>query len=248
MSVAVRERPIRFTGAQVRAVLERRKTQLRRVVDCGCNHIHIDRLLGDWGLSTPPHGYEGGPLWRWRGSKPPEIGDWIECVQSDVDDHVTQPVHCPFGLPGDRLWIKESWATGESFGTPFVFYRATDDVPRGDILKPGIKPFRNSWRRASHMPRWASRITLRIESVRVERLNDISEADAIAEGIFDGAYDPGLGKGGKPGWCYVEGRYAGTPRHAFELLWDSINGDRPGCSWADNPWVWTLSFIREDAS
>ena len=60
--------------------------------------------------------------------------------------------------------------------------------------------------------------------------------------FVNGQYDPGLAKGGKPGWCYGEGRYAGTPRRAFELLWDSINGQRPGCSWASDPFVWCLSF------
>lgn len=120
---------------------------------------------------------------------------------------------CPYGQPGDRLWVKETWSTTEQAGDhvadAHVVYRATD--PDWETMD-GWK-----WRPSIYMPRWASRITLEIVSVRIERLKEISESDSIAEGC--------------PSGCFSE-------------LWQSINGDTPGKRWADNPWVWVIEFRR----
>lgn len=150
--------------------------------------------------------------------------------------------------PGDRLWVRETWAMPHGFDMAdakmtlhrfgkSVIYRATDN------------PNSYSWRPGIHMPRWASRLTLTVTDVRVQRLQDMdgqhpSESDAIAEGVRkihhgDGNYyysafrDEPHAKN----WC--------DPTDAFRELWDSINGKREGASWNDNPWVVALSFCVE---
>ena len=191
----------------VRAILNGRKTQTRRVV----------KPQPESGLS-------------WRGV--------ISCstVRADEGKHLftdryprarqAQRIRCPYGQPGDRLWVKESHympLLAHDGGAGAVEYRADycDDLAKGMGWHPSI-----------HMPRRASRITLEVVSVRVERLNEISEEDAIAEGIarFDGAwasYD-------KIMWRYT------APENSFRSLWQSING--PG-SWGDQ-WVWVVEFRR----
>ncbi len=206
------DRPILFSGPMVRALLAGTKTQTRRIVK--------PRPAGDL---------------RW--------GGWITCSTTREDegkamwgegDHLDRAhrVRCPYGQPGDRLWVRETFAhTHLGDGSGMYVFPVAD--PRTDYGGP--------WKPSIHMPRVASRITLEITEVRVERLQAISEADAKAEGITNGEHDPGIDKGGKPGWCYGQDKYAGTPRHAYELLWESING--PG-SWDATPWVWVVSFKR----
>ena len=133
---------------------------------------------------------------------------------------------CPYGQPGDRLWVRETWAKwgrddqcGEGPSvTHEPIYRA-DGSPWDE---------QDKWRPSIHMPRAASRILLEITSVRVERLQDISEADTVAEGIPAGEVSP-----------------ADAGRFAYRLLWESINGPD---SWAANPWVWVLEFKRVEAA
>ena len=124
---------------------------------------------------------------------------------------------CPYGKPGDRLWVRETWlcATGEP-GPTLCHYQADGDRPE----------FNGLWKPSIHMFRWASRITLEITGVRVERLQDITEADAMAEGVECCS-----------GWI----GHAGEPRRIFCDLWKSINGAE---SWAANPWVWVVEFRR----
>lgn len=130
------------------------------------------------------------------------------------------PGLCPYGVPGDRLWVREAFSGHHDWeGQPPSDWRGVENDPiwywadgnpqRGDWTKP--KP-------SIHMPRRFSRITLEVTGVRVERLQDISEADAKAEG------------------CVLQ-----PARHCYEVLWEQING--PG-SWAANPWVWAVEFRR----
>lgn len=133
----------------------------------------------------------------------------------------------PYGLPGDQLWVRESFS-GPYFEhkTPPrdwldidpIWYWADGDPEYGDWTKP--KP-------GIHMPRWASRVTLEITGVRVERLQDISEADAIAEGVFAGDYE------------YDNGEGTESAKESYKRLWESING---AGSWDANPWVWVVEF------
>ena len=162
---------------------------------------------------------------------------------------------CPYGQPGDRLWVREAWShDAESLehcrasaedamggGAYGPYYRATEVAP--DTL---------SWKPSIHMPRWASRITLLITSVRVERLQDISEADAMAEGIerlpdpvIDGGWSgpnrftlKGMGAGACAGLVSWN---APTATELYQRLWTEINGPD---SWAANPWVWAVEFKR----
>ena len=142
---------------------------------------------------------------------------------------------CPYGQPGDRLWVRETWAAPHAYDhlpprmisqEARIHYTATEE--RGGLL----------WRPSIHMPRWVSRITLEITAVRVERLQDISEADALAEGI----YKP-LGSQfwhTNPSANILPGE---TPQWAYRNLWESISGP---CSWDANPWVWVVEFKRHE--
>lgn len=163
-------------------------------------------------------------------------------------------IRCPYGQPGDRLIGKETWRTGWSYGGdyPTVQYKATEsaligseehpilDVVAGKFGTGGHESHaivaKGRWRSSVHMPRWASRIHLEIVRVWVERLQDISEEDARAEGIADG----GCINCGESEPC---GCSLPTPsaRDAFIYLWESING--PG-SWEASPWVWVVEFRR----
>ncbi len=135
---------------------------------------------------------------------------------------------CPYGIPGDRLWVRETFARIDGQTRPWIEtdYKAT--YTHGDRLGDtlGIK---KRWTPSIHMPRAASRITLEITSVRVERLQDISEADAQAEGVTD---DGSL-------VTDLDGKDRGGTIAAYATLWEVINGVG---SWDDNPWVWVLQF------
>ena len=145
------------------------------------------------------------------------------------------PSNCPYGQPGDRLWVRESFSgpycmeaqDGMAAAAPStwvhesrIWYWADGQPTHGDWTRP---------RPSIHMPRWASRITLEVTDVRVERLQDISEADAIAEGCPPNATNAP----------------DDISRFWYRLLWDQING--PG-SWDANPWVWCVTFSRLGAA
>lgn len=196
------ERPILFSAPMVRAILEGRKTQTRRIVKpqppADCAPIRVGEfhptVIDRWGDDEP-----GAPIF---GAYDLD-GEW--------------GVRCPYGKPGDRLWVREAWM--EWGGTERrVDYRATTEVPR-----PA-----GGWKPSIHMRRADSRITLEIVAVRVERLNDISEADAEAEGA------------GIP----LVGHEEDFCRWEFRAIWESING--PG-SWDANPWVWVIDLKRVTA-
>lgn len=147
------------------------------------------------------------------------------------EDGHGRPLRCPYGVPGDRLWVRETWAydlnvdreeTPEMLawirerGSARINFRGTGAQQTGCGGAPG------RWRPSIHMPRWASRTTLEINDVRVERLQDISDEDARAEGF-------GIGWG--PGCFY----------RTFNSLWDGVNG---AGAWDANPWVWRIEFKR----
>lgn len=194
------EKPIIFDDAMVRAILDGRKTQTRRVAK-----------LNDSGRVS-----RGGRQWH---------VDDPDAVQA-----------CPYGGPGDRLWVREACKAHEqNDGLDGVLYRADH----------AFRPIENTWEasdqwvalnhyrfgkrggtvRAQHMPRWASRITLEITDVRVERLQEITEADAVAEGVGSRLPDCGI----------AQDEYCD--------LWDSLNAKR-GHGWETNPWVWSIAFRR----
>ncbi len=140
---------------------------------------------------------------------------------------------CPYGRPGDRLWVREShWWFKDECDHETGYYPpalTADDVE----YRADGESTRHGWRPSIHMPRWASRILLEITSVRVERLQDISQADAQAEGAPPG--HPSIDQISR------EFGYPDFPRSWYAQLWEEING--PG-SWAQNPWVWVVEFKR----
>lgn len=160
---------------------------------------------------------------------------------------------CPFGQAGDRLWVRESFAHIYR-GNAAPASRRPDDVAyMADGLTPDASVY-GSWKPSIHMPRWASRITLEITGLRVERLQDITEADAIAEGIehnWSGDLSTGPNGYGSEGWkpeCgwrhylnSLDGDPAYTAGESFSTLWQSIYG---ASNWTANPWVWVMSFRR----
>jgi hypothetical protein len=169
-------------------------------------------------------------------------------------------IKCPYGKPGDRLWVRETFAKD---GHGNVWYRegaGVGDRPCDYFEYPdGSSVDVEIWTPSIHMPRWASRITLEIVSVRVERLLSISDEDAIAEGCYtDDEYSDMAG--GADVWpcqicdgyqVYEHGSLAGasevdchscnSPKKRFSQLWQSINGFD---SWDANPWVWVVEFRR----
>lgn len=133
---------------------------------------------------------------------------------------------CPYGQPGDQLWVREAWAPHPQDATT-TFYKATTEA------EPGFPVWSGPWRPSIHMPRRASRITLEITRVRVERLQDISDADCIAEGIGLNSSAAGVKLTLPPG--------ALACKAGYQALWETLNGPD---SWGANPWVWVVEFRR----
>lgn len=151
---------------------------------------------------------------------------------------------CPYGVPGDRLWVRETWkALGDiepcacKCPAPEVLYAATD-------AKKWMETGLGNWKPSIFMPRWASRLTLEVTAVRVERVQQITDADAIAEGVGAGfqmnAGYPDYGAVNADGVCTIT---MDTAAASFGTLWDSINAKR-GFGWDVNPWVWVVEFKR----
>lgn len=180
--------------------------------------------------------------------KPWEPRPGSNAVPADVSylpDFTCYRATCPYGRPGDRLWVRETWSNDFANHYPHdVVWYAADDGRRHDIeIRNGVRgiyspesgafvPFR--WKPSIHMPRSACRLILEIVRVRVERLQAISEAEARAEGIHQQS---------TTGWFSVAGTGGAgtTARAAFALLWQSINGPD---AWEANPWVWVVEFRR----
>lgn len=239
----MKERPILFSAPMVRAILEGRKTQTRRIV------------------KPQPH------LFRCREDQWFHERKWTPTTPSGkvgLVPEITMPYYV-----GDRLWVRETWRIWNGPRGAWADYTGCDpwesDIVTGSIKSPRPESLRwlqsrhieyladsrdseGPWRPSIFMPRWASRITLEVTDVRVQRLQYISEDDAIAEGIWE--CESGF-------WWYApesqvslhrdtltpEGRKRGAV-DASAALWDSINGKRPGCAWKDNPFVWAVSFRR----
>lgn len=163
-------------------------------------------------------------------------GKFDAAFSEDIDSGV----NCPYGLPGDRLWVREKW-TGTFHLENFHIAYAADgserfaDAPPGYVLpKSALKP--DNWVTPLFMPRWSSRITLEITDVRVQRIQEISEQDSLSEGAE-------LDSDGFPlGHPPLDDGYD-TATEWFSDLWDSINAKR-GFGWESNPWVWAITFQK----
>lgn len=246
-----RERPILFSGPMVRAILDGSKTQTRRIVKPQPSFRYpgtVRLVYGQHPMS--PSGFVGTPAEGLVGGED-RMGwlaeDWCGNVVGAAE---ADAFRCPYGEPGrDRLWVRETWRTEElPSGLDGIRFRADDAfVPIEDSPEAADRwgyahengKHGTKWRPSIFMRRWASRLTLEVAGVRVERLHDISEEDARAEGV--GSIDI-IGESvshPRAAWA-VAGHV--TAREHFAALWDEINGAR--ASWASNPWVWVVGFKR----
>ena len=205
----MKERPILFSAPMVRAILDGRKTMTRRVVKNQPPSFcpYLTRCGGDfrWGWSD---GSTVDFAWHPRGNG------------ADMDSMWMPPPH---GIPGDRLWVRETWKphTQTSVHSQAIYAAEYSNEKLAKAI--------GNWHPSIFMPRWASRITLEITDVRVQRVQEISEEDAIAEGcnrLPDALSVP----------------IPGSARTMFNGLWNSINGKKH--PWESNPWVWTLTFKK----
>lgn len=229
-----KELPILFSGPMVRAILRGDKTQTRRIIN-----------------------------------PQPEFKNWEREPSSGVVNEAWQTgfvkIRCPYGSSGSHLWVREThmvW-TGGAAGTTELLYR---DDPEWDLAIKDRDEIRKARSRTEidpvvgnykivpsiHMPRWRSRIALELLQVRVERLQEITEDDALAEGVAasepitqvdiealaDGTMEKALAEAFGTGGHF-------TAKFNYSMLWDGINRKR--AAWATNPWVWVLSFKRVEA-
>ena len=205
MNETIKERPILFSAPMVRALLDGRKTQTRRLVKPQPANLtaEMERVLPEaWAC-----GFVG--------------------------------VKCPYGALGDRLYVRETWKPHSTFAG-----MKPRDIPRTHVFykaDEAYAPSNTPWVPAIHQPRWASRLTLEVTEVRVERLRDISTADILAEGApVDPDHQDGTQDGSNPVMCLGENAWTTqSPLAWWHRLWASINGEE---SWTANPWVWAVSF------
>lgn len=198
--MSVIEKPMLFSGEMVRALLDGRKTQTRRAVKF--HDVHADYGTPNLDKCWVDSSYAVTPCLKVVYGK-------AKCLLGETTHR-----HFPAFEVGNQIWCKETF--GLSINDRSIIYRADDEN-----LSPSRNLIRGVWKPSIFMPKAASRITLEVTRVRVERLNEISDADAIAEGIED--------------------HQAVTARSQYAVLWESINGPR---SWALNPHVWCYSFRR----
>lgn len=207
----MKERPMIFNAEMVRAILDGRKTQTRRIMKK---------------QPEPSKAREGDfyfPCDKMQSMV--HVSDFIPGNSMIPDAHEFFSKCCPFGEVGDRIWVRETWTPASvdaEEGHYAPDYRATENG----------QPVDGRWRPSIHMPRWASRITLEITGVRVERLNSISQEDAQAEGMKLTGWRPTYSDPDSGGEVW-------TPYDNFAQLWESIYGEE---SWQANPWVWAITF------
>lgn len=206
----VTQRPILFSGPMVRAIRDGKKTQTRRVIK-----------------PQLPEDATEVAYW-WHGELPEENSAPAGVYYHTPSGLLSQK--CPYGKPGDQLWVRETWAYTNDYDGNYLLdgrkalYRADEETC--------IVPSR--WRPSIHMPRRISRITLDISDVRVERVQDISEDDALAEGVTFAEH---------PKTADAPFMYDFATR--FRWLWNSINEAR-GYGWDSNPWVWVVTFTSAE--
>lgn len=247
----VRERPILFAAPLVRAILDGKKTQTRRLIKPQPTRSlpHTKPINGgDSGENWTMHHPLG---WKWQKNK-----GWSSFVADDADSKFVDCLacDCPFGRAGDRLWVKETWRPriAHSHGEDAcdcadVTLRYEADGAERFVDDRGVP---HEWmmpKAAARgnvspllMPRWASRITLEITNVRVQRLQDISEEDARAEGATRDS-EPCDHKRLS---CEDIGCMGPGYRSSFAQLWSDLNGREGPLSWAANPFVWVIDFRR----
>ena len=262
------ERPILFNSEMVRAVLDGAKTQTRRVIKGAA----LPKLLDE------PFDGDDGKTYKWI-SCPSTHPRWGFGVFGETEEECAKELEkigcgCPYGDVGDQLWVRETFHNDnrdteraraeheDVMSVSPIFYKA-DTLLSNSNIDPLPKDAGWIWKPSIYMPRWASRIQLEVTGVRVERVQDISEDDAIAEGVINGIDYPyengelpcpscnGQGVHGAFGANYgvteVDCTTCDTYIKRFRILWDSINAKR-GYGWDKNPYVWVVEFKMLDAN
>jgi len=224
------EHPIIFSGWSIRRILADKKTQTRRIVKPQPDHVLHEGKTAV--VETPIEVVE----------------DWhlVEKTHADNGSVFVDEIECPYGRPGDRLWVREA----------FRLPKTADDISPSEYLdQSGLTDYNTEADRKPHgngpypdfpgwgrkrpsifMPRELCRLRLRVENVRVERVQEISAEDALNEGISDCEHQDT-----PPHDIRVDGQWCATPIDAFAALWDSIHGDG---AWEENPFVWCVEFSR----
>jgi hypothetical protein len=246
-TTAVKERPIIFSGHSVRRIAADAKTQTRRAMNV-CPPGDATEVFF-W--SAPDHARQAG------------FNIASEGCYAHTPRGLVFVCKCPYGIPGDRLYVKESWSPDHAAFYPNfpVVYQADnpiDEITNGKVYSPEAKrhfPFR--WRPSIYMPRRVSRIILEITEIRVQRLRDIDDDDVLAEGTpllvdetgtkryirFSGKFAPGEYLAPIKILAGESHSDVDLRRAEFASLWDTLNFDR-GFSWESNPFVWAVSFKR----
>lgn len=217
--MATKERPIHFPPSHadeiIQAILDGRRTMMR------------------WPLEPQP--FKGVASVDLQ----PASDTWLGITAGEVP---LQSWLCPYGAVGDRLWVQETWGASVYADLPYIHYRANDAMKcfvhysghEGQVTSWALDRVqaKSPWRASIHLPRWASRITLTITEVRVERVQKISNKDAIREGVEP--VTPGQ----------LTAASLSPSVYGFHLFWDSLNAKR-GVGWDANPWVWVNGFTKE---
>jgi hypothetical protein len=227
MEAKMKSRPLLMKGPLVRRTLSGEKTETRRLVK-------YSPTTGD-----------------------PE--DWCDRIHDSEFKRTIGDFRrfCPYGRVGDELWIRETWAPGdllvqqhESDPPEYVAYRADDSLrrvqagaPPSEDLRDNATPPVGVWRPAIFMPQVACRLRVRIVEVGIEPVQHITNAEARDEGVATLAnadlLEMGVSRKRSPGDMYLS---SASPRERFQLVWDLINGDKPGARWADDPYVWVVRY------
>jgi len=238
----MKERPIIFNGEMVRAILDGRKTQTRRVF----KKHQVPKYNPDYDK-------------RWSYMKYSSVAQidprYGFCVFGETEKDCAKELlpYCPYGKPGDRLWVRETWRTREKldkYSPKQIMERCKDafDLRDGDHPCPVhylADDYKTTWgdndkddfgdwgktRASIHMPRWASRIDSLITDRRAERVQDISEYDSKSEGVISNEEKFG----------FKDQSIVSKYKWQFMYLWDSINKKR-GLGWDENPWAWVIEF------
>lgn len=203
----MKELPILFSTPMVQAILDGHKTMTRRVIK--------PQPEFESGYDTP-HENELGVFWKKE--------DSYNCIEDMIADMLA---HCPYGQPGDRLWVRETFGYDNMAAfNKKTYFKADNNDPKIEL----------HWKPSIHMPKAAARLWLEVVSVRVERLQEITEDDARAEGIIDG----GCLNCGESEPCGCDNPQPDA-RDGFVYLWNSLNAKR-GYGWNINPWVFVVEF------
>nr|WP_041930735.1 hypothetical protein [Pantoea ananatis] len=241
----MRERPILLNAEMVRAVLDGRKTQTRRIIQSPAKNMQV-RGHECISYRAPGDKWYQDYVFSMRDRS----GTWQDYK------HEQFLAKCPFGAVGDRLWVRETFRVhSRATDVATLVYKAseqqswTQQVHRVPIEKCNKPAVIDTWTPSVHMPRWASRITLEITGVRVERLNSISHRDACREGLFREEYNWRENEFPLDDIAYRTSSAAKTryscPKRCFQELWQSIYGVD---SWQANPWVWVIEFKRVEVN